>query len=81
MDRGGYACGYLRPMGKKIILTGATGYVGEGVLLECLANSAIDEVLSVGRKASGKSQSHDHCDGRQREQQLPRLLHLHTADA
>ncbi|MBK9514985.1 MAG: NAD-dependent epimerase/dehydratase family protein [Flavobacteriales bacterium] len=44
-------------MGKKIILTGATGYVGEGVLLECLANSAIDEVLSVGRKASGKSHS------------------------
>lgn len=41
-------------MGKKIILTGATGYVGEGVLLECLAHPAIDEVLVVGRRSSGR---------------------------
>jgi uncharacterized protein YbjT (DUF2867 family) len=34
----------------KIILTGATGMVGEGVLLECLANPAVYEVLLVGRK-------------------------------
>lgn len=40
-------------MGKKIILTGATGYVGEGVLLECLAHPSIDEVLVVGRKSCG----------------------------
>ncbi|MBK6830519.1 MAG: NAD-dependent epimerase/dehydratase family protein [Flavobacteriales bacterium] len=40
-------------MGKKIILTGATGYVGEGVLLECLAHPQIDEVLVVGRKSCG----------------------------
>ena len=37
----------------KIILTGATGMVGEGVLLECLANSAVEEVLSVSRRPSG----------------------------
>jgi uncharacterized protein YbjT (DUF2867 family) len=40
-------------MGKKIILTGATGYVGEGVLLECMENPAIDEVLVVGRRTCG----------------------------
>jgi uncharacterized protein YbjT (DUF2867 family) len=34
----------------KVIITGATGMVGEGVLLECLANSAVAEVLLVGRK-------------------------------
>ncbi|WP_443936430.1 NAD-dependent epimerase/dehydratase family protein [Pedobacter sp. MW01-1-1] len=35
----------------KIILTGATGMVGEGVLLECLSNDVISEVLVVGRKS------------------------------
>jgi uncharacterized protein YbjT (DUF2867 family) len=34
----------------KIILTGATGMAGEGVLLECLANSAVTAVLIVGRR-------------------------------
>jgi nucleoside-diphosphate-sugar epimerase len=33
-----------------IILTGATGMVGEGVLLECLENPAVTKVLVVGRK-------------------------------
>lgn len=42
-------------MGKRIIVTGATGYVGEGVLLECLGHEAIDEVLVVGRKSCGRS--------------------------
>ena len=41
-------------MGRKIILTGATGYVGEGVLLECLEHPAIDEVLVVGRRSCGR---------------------------
>jgi uncharacterized protein YbjT (DUF2867 family) len=40
-------------MGQKIILTGATGYVGEGVLLECMAHPEIDEVLVIGRKSCG----------------------------
>jgi uncharacterized protein YbjT (DUF2867 family) len=39
----------------KIILTGATGLVGEGVLIECLANPLIEKVLSVGRRLSGHS--------------------------
>ena len=37
----------------KVILTGATGYVGEGVLLECLNNSKIEKVLSVSRRPCG----------------------------
>ncbi|WP_294197702.1 NAD-dependent epimerase/dehydratase family protein [uncultured Chryseobacterium sp.] len=38
----------------KIILTGATGMVGEGVLMECLENPNVSEILSVSRKSSGK---------------------------
>ena len=37
----------------KIILTGATGMVGEGVLLECLATDDVEKVLVLGRKPSG----------------------------
>ncbi len=39
----------------KIILTGATGMVGEGVLMECLENPAVSEILSISRKPSGKT--------------------------
>lgn len=39
----------------KVIITGVTGMVGEGVLLECLEHSQISEVLSVSRKPSGRS--------------------------
>jgi len=39
----------------KIIITGTTGMIGEGVLLECLADPQITEVLSVSRKPIGKS--------------------------
>ncbi|MBX3241204.1 MAG: NAD-dependent epimerase/dehydratase family protein [Chitinophagaceae bacterium] len=34
----------------KIIITGATGMVGEGVLLHCLNNAAIVEVLMINRR-------------------------------
>ncbi|QGY44057.1 NAD-dependent epimerase/dehydratase family protein [Maribellus comscasis] len=34
---------------KKVIVTGATGMVGKGVLLECLDHPEISEVLAVGR--------------------------------
>jgi uncharacterized protein YbjT (DUF2867 family) len=37
----------------KVILTGATGMVGEGVLLECLANPAVERVLAVSRRSCG----------------------------
>ncbi|MDW9378846.1 NAD-dependent epimerase/dehydratase family protein [Chryseobacterium sp. JV558] len=34
----------------KVIITGATGLVGEGVLLVCLQNPEVTEVLSISRK-------------------------------
>jgi len=34
----------------KVIITGATGMVGEGVLLECLENDEVAEVLIVSRR-------------------------------
>jgi uncharacterized protein YbjT (DUF2867 family) len=37
-------------MGLKIIITGATGMVGEGILLESLENPAVEKVLSVSRR-------------------------------
>jgi uncharacterized protein YbjT (DUF2867 family) len=37
----------------KVILTGATGMVGEGVLLELLDNPAVERVLSVSRRPCG----------------------------
>jgi uncharacterized protein YbjT (DUF2867 family) len=37
-------------MGLKIIITGATGMVGEGVLLRCLESVEVEKVLSVSRK-------------------------------
>jgi len=36
-----------------VIITGATGMVGEGVLLECLADARIARVLVINRKPSG----------------------------
>ncbi|MEN9698917.1 MAG: hypothetical protein RLZZ301_115 [Bacteroidota bacterium] len=39
----------------KIILTGATGMIGEGILMECLNDPRIEEILSVSRKGSGKT--------------------------
>jgi uncharacterized protein YbjT (DUF2867 family) len=37
----------------KVIITGATGMVGEGVLLECLAHPAVEQILLVSRKPYG----------------------------
>lgn len=37
----------------KIILTGASGFVGEGVLLECLNDIRVDKVLSISRRPCG----------------------------
>jgi uncharacterized protein YbjT (DUF2867 family) len=34
---------------KSVIITGATGMVGKGVLLECLDHNSIDKVLVIGR--------------------------------
>ncbi|WEK71176.1 MAG: NAD-dependent epimerase/dehydratase family protein [Candidatus Chryseobacterium colombiense] len=37
----------------KVIITGATGMVGEGVLQECIANPQIEKILLINRKPSG----------------------------
>ena len=37
----------------KIILTGATGMVGEGVLHECLQRSEVEHVLVINRNPCG----------------------------
>ena len=42
-------------MNGKVIVTGSTGMVGEGVLLECLDNPAVAEVLVVNRRSLGRS--------------------------
>jgi uncharacterized protein YbjT (DUF2867 family) len=41
----------------KIMITGATGMVGEGVLLECLQHPAVGQVLLVNRKPFGSTDS------------------------
>ena len=38
---------------KKVIITGATGMIGRGVLLECLDHPEIAEVLAIGRNSIG----------------------------
>jgi hypothetical protein len=40
-------------MNLKVIITGATGMVGEGVLLECLSHPAVEKILLINRKPSG----------------------------
>ena len=39
----------------KVIITGATGMVGEGVLYECLHHPEVERVLVITRKTSGYS--------------------------
>jgi uncharacterized protein YbjT (DUF2867 family) len=39
----------------KVIITGTTGMVGEGVMLECIEHPDVDEVLSVSRRPYGVS--------------------------
>jgi len=39
----------------KVILFGATGMVGQGVLRECLRDDGVEGVLAVGRSATGRT--------------------------
>jgi uncharacterized protein YbjT (DUF2867 family) len=50
----------------RVLLFGATGMVGQGVLRECLLDPAVEQVLVVGRSATG--------------QQAPKLRELVVAD-
>ncbi|KAB2810177.1 NAD-dependent epimerase/dehydratase family protein [Phaeocystidibacter luteus] len=54
----------------KVVITGATGMIGKGVLLECLDNPSITEVLTIGR--SSLDVSHD----KLREMRLQDLRNL-----
>ncbi len=40
-------------MGLKVLVTGATGMVGKGVLLECLDSPDVAEVIAIGRRPVG----------------------------
>ena len=44
-------------MGIKVILTGATGMVGEGVMLTCLEHPDVEQVLIVNRRSYGLTHS------------------------
>src|SRR5450755_4179287 len=48
----------------KVILFGATGMVGQGVLRECLLDPGVETVLAVGRSPTG-----------QRDAKLREILH------
>jgi uncharacterized protein YbjT (DUF2867 family) len=54
----------------KVIIFGATGMVGGGVLRECLLDSGVEQVLTVARKATGQ------LDGKLREIVHRNLLDL-----
>ena len=43
------------PAAMNVILFGATGMVGQGVLRECLLDPGVGRVLAIGRGASGKA--------------------------
>lgn len=38
----------------KVVLFGATGMVGQGVLRECLLDPGVEEVLAIGRRTTGQ---------------------------
>jgi len=58
----------------KVILFGATGMVGQGVLRECLADATVTEVLTVGRHATGQQ------DPKLRELVAPDLYDLSPSE-
>ena len=39
----------------RVIITGTTGFVGEGVLIECLKSNKVEKVLSVSRTTTGRT--------------------------
>jgi uncharacterized protein YbjT (DUF2867 family) len=58
----------------KVILFGATGMVGQGVLRECLLDPNVEAILSVGRSATGQAAA------KLRELVLRDLLDLSTIE-
>ncbi len=58
----------------KIIITGTTGYVGEGVMLSCLDNPEVEKVLSVSRRPCG----HVHPCGGTKVRNASRKCSMHS---
>src|SRR4051812_48276298 len=54
----------------KVIVFGATGMIGQGVLRECLLDPGVESVLAVGRTATGRR------DAKLREIVVPDIAHL-----
>src|SRR5580692_6386713 len=46
---------YIHSIKVKAIITGSTGMVGEGVMLECLNSPDVEQVLVINRKPGGVS--------------------------
>jgi uncharacterized protein YbjT (DUF2867 family) len=53
----------------KVILFGATGMVGQGALRECLRDPGVEQVLAIGRRATG-----------QRHEKLREIVHRDFLD-
>lgn len=54
----------------KILLTGATGMIGQGALLQCIKTPEVEQVLALGRSPSGSR------DGRVRDVVVKDLMDL-----
>ncbi len=70
----------------KVILFGATGMVGQGVLRECLLDPDVGTVLAVGRTATGQSHpklqeivQQDMWNLTALEKSLPAMTHVFSA--
>jgi hypothetical protein len=48
------ATAYHWVSGMNVVLFGATGMIGQGVLRECLLDPAVDRVLCIGRSSIGQ---------------------------
>ncbi|MBF9140148.1 NAD-dependent epimerase/dehydratase family protein [Hymenobacter properus] len=59
----------------RAIITGATGMVGEGVLLECLDNPNVEQVLVLTRKPTGRTHA------KMREIVVPDLANLSAVES
>jgi uncharacterized protein YbjT (DUF2867 family) len=59
----------------KILIFGATGMVGQGVLRECLIDRDVDQVVTVGRERTGRA------DPKLREFVLPDLFAIGALEA
>jgi uncharacterized protein YbjT (DUF2867 family) len=59
----------------RVLLLGATGMVGQGVLRECLLDPSVDDILSLGRRPTGQTHA------KLRERALPEGLDFSAIEA